>query len=410
MNTSPVSDNTRRDAHLIIHAHWITLARDMAILLGGMIVLPGIFLATFSVLMPAEATFAAPRILPSIIALWVLVVWMVGAIMWTEYYLDLLVITDTHLTAINQIHLFNREVRQWNIEAIQDIAVRTEGVFSSFMDYGTLWIKTVDEDEYDQVGAFTLTHPSALVNIILERSRASGGLESTNARQEELLHSISHEVKGHLARSAATFASIMEGDFGTVPDNLKTVAGSALADTRTGVEMVMNILDTSNFKKGTLTFAKERFDLLPLVRGMVEDMSSDAERKGLALQFNTEVSSCFIKGDEQKIMRHVVRNLIDNAIRYTQNGTIDVTLRKDGERALLSVGDTGVGMDADDLSRLFTEGGKGADSTLINPQSTGYGLFVAKTVVEAHGGEIWAQSDGKGMGSRFFVSIPTILQ
>ena len=143
---------------------------------------------------------------------------------------------------------------------------------------------------------------------------------------------------------------------------------------------------------------------------MVEEMSQDSEKKGLALQFHTEVSACIIEGDEQKFMRHVVRNLIDNAIHYTQSGTIDVRLEKDDERVLLSVSDTGVGMDADDLSQLFTEGGKGKNSTSINPQSTGYGLYVAKTVVEAHDGEIWAQSDGKGMGSRFFVAIPTILQ
>jgi signal transduction histidine kinase len=58
------------------------------------------------------------------------------------------------------------------------------------------------------------------------------------------------------------------------------------------------------------------------------------------------------------------------------------------------------------MKHLFTEGGRGKESTKVNVDSTGYGLFVAKSVVEAHGGKIWAESEGKGKGSRFTVELP----
>ncbi len=74
--------------------------------------------------------------------------------------------------------------------------------------------------------------------------------------------------------------------------------------------------------------------------------------------------------------------------------------------ARIDVVDTGVGITPEDMSRLFTAGGHGKDSIHINVHSTGYGLFIAKSVVEAHGGRIWAESEGTGKGSRFVVELP----
>ena len=70
------------------------------------------------------------------------------------------------------------------------------------------------------------------------------------------------------------------------------------------------------------------------------------------------------------------------------------------------VKDSGVGITPEDMKNLFTEGGHGKDSIKINVHSTGYGLFIAKEVVEAEGGKIWAESEGAGKGSRFVVELP----
>ena len=72
-----------------------------------------------------------------------------------------------------------------------------------------------------------------------------------------------------------------------------------------------------------------------------------------------------------------------------------------------SVEDSGVGISPEDMQKLFTEGGHGAESRKVNVDSTGYGLYIAKSVVEAHRGRIWAESEGVGKGSRFVVELPT---
>ncbi|MDE2218039.1 MAG: HAMP domain-containing histidine kinase [Patescibacteria group bacterium] len=72
---------------------------------------------------------------------------------------------------------------------------------------------------------------------------------------------------------------------------------------------------------------------------------------------------------------------------------------------LFSVKDTGVGLSQEDKEKLFTEGGKGKNSQKVNVDSTGFGLFIAKNIVEAHGGKVWAESEGEGKGSEFWVEL-----
>lgn len=232
-------------------------------------------------------------------------------------------------------------------------------------------------------------------------------LEVINERQEGLLHFISHEIKGYLTKNEAGFAAITEGDYGTVSEPLQTMASSALVDTRRGVETVMDILDASNLKKGTVAYDKKPFNFSAAVQDTVSSLKSMAQEKGISLEYaDSTGASSTINGDENKLRRHVIRNLIDNSIRYTPSGSVRVELGRIGSALRMTVTDTGVGITKEDMARLFTEGGKGADSIKVNVHSTGYGLFIAKSIVEAHGGKIWAESEGAGKGSRFIAELP----
>lgn len=232
-------------------------------------------------------------------------------------------------------------------------------------------------------------------------------LESANAKQENLLHFISHEVKGYLTRSAAAFSGLLEGDYGTLPSDAKQLADKALEETRKGVDTVMDILDAGNFKKGTLKLAHEPFDVRASVEKTVNSFKPAAADKHVSIIATLEGGKDFtVVGDETQIRKHVIGNLIDNAIRYTPRGRIVVTLKRENDRLLFSVQDSGIGITEEDMKHLFTEGGRGAESVKVNVHSTGYGLFIAKSIVTAHGGRIWAESDGRGKGSTFFVELP----
>jgi signal transduction histidine kinase len=233
-------------------------------------------------------------------------------------------------------------------------------------------------------------------------------LEVVNKQQENLLHFISHEIKGYLTKSEAGFASIVEGDYGTISEQLAGMAKAALADVRKGVRTVMEILDASNLKKGTVGYKKSSFDLKAAVIDLVEHLKPAADEKHIGIKIKIDATGNFMmSGDEEKIRQHVLRNLIDNAIKYTPSGNIKIALT-DGSKLRFSVQDSGIGITPEDMKLLFTEGGHGKDSIKVNVHSTGYGLFIAKQIVEAHKGKIWAESEGEGKGATFIIEFPTL--
>ena len=231
-------------------------------------------------------------------------------------------------------------------------------------------------------------------------------LEEANAAQENLLHFISHEVKGYLTKSEAGFAAIVEGDFGAISADLKKMSGMALTEVRKGVSTIMDILDASNMKKGTVSYKKEVFDFGKAVETVVSELQTAAMERALKLEFKPASETLTVSGDKEKILRHVIRNVIDNSIKYTEHGSVTVALSKAGRVAQMLVQDTGVGITPEDMSHLFTEGGHGKDSIKVNVHSTGYGLYIAKQIVGTHGGKIWAESEGAGKGTRFIVQFP----
>jgi len=99
-------------------------------------------------------------------------------------------------------------------------------------------------------------------------------------------------------------------------------------------------------------------------------------------------------------------NLTDNAIKYTKRGSITISLKKAGKNIRFCVSDSGMGMGEEELSNLFKKFSRGEGTSAIHTEGTGLGLYVAKEMVEAHKGKIWAESKGRGRGSKFWFELP----
>lgn len=231
-------------------------------------------------------------------------------------------------------------------------------------------------------------------------------LQATNARQEGLIHFIGHEVKGFLTKAEGAFSVLAEGDMGDLQPQTKEFVERALKETRDGVTSVSDILHASNLKKGTTAYTMEPFDLGIVVTRIAEGARAAANAKGLTLTLEKAEGTYRVKGDEREIGEHVLRNLVDNAVNYTPSGSVVVQLSRDADTVSVSVTDTGIGISAEDKAHLFTEGGHGKDSIKTNVHSTGYGLFIAKTIMDAHRGTITAKSEGLGKGSTFVMTLP----
>ena len=248
-----------------------------------------------------------------------------------------------------------------------------------------------------------------LIKNVRKTEEMATELAESNKRQENLIHLISHEVKNGLGKANDVFAEIVEGTYDTDQKLLKETTATALKDNRKVVAQVEDVLNSENFKTGKVRYEMKSFDLREALQESAEKYKPEAEEKGLVFMVQDTGSEPYrIYGDREQIVGHVLKNLLENAINFTPSGTIAVQLSRTNGIIRLSVTDTGVGITAEDKARLFTEGGHGKESIKINVHSTGYGLFIAKQIVEAHHGKIWAESAGSGKGATFFVELPVI--
>jgi signal transduction histidine kinase len=111
-----------------------------------------------------------------------------------------------------------------------------------------------------------------------------------------------------------------------------------------------------------------------------------------------------INGDKEKL-RQVLINIIDNSMKYTKEGQIEVNLKNDGGKIVLSVKDTGAGITKEAIGKLFAKFSRG-DGAKLNSTGSGLGLYLAKEIVEGHkNGRVWVESEGLGHGSTFFIEL-----
>lgn len=385
--------------------HWAMLVRDSVgtVLLTG---LPFLLWITFSTagILPFLTPMPTPWI-ELLLAFWFLVIWITLAVLWTNYYLDIWVITNRRIINVEQVSLFHRRAAVWNMDRVQNIGTKVESVLQTLLGFGTIEVHTAGRPG-EGARMEGIPHPDHVRAIILDQIERVGKLEETVKKQDELVHFVSHEVKGHLSKNKAAFASIVEGDYGAIPENLAKMADMALTDTEKGVKTVMNVLDKPIDETDLRQISVEEFDLGASIMAEVQSFAEDAKRKGIGLETAFGGDTYLVKGDQLKIEEHVIRNLLDNALHYTPRGRIRIEIAKIGNRIRFSVHDTGVGIASEDMGHIFTKGGKGSYASLINTESTGYGLYIAKMIVEAHGGQIWAESAGRDKGASFYVELP----
>lgn len=229
-------------------------------------------------------------------------------------------------------------------------------------------------------------------------------LEAANKQQIILIHFITHQIKGFVAKSRNIFASLREGDFGKLPDAMVPMVEEGFRSDTKGAQTIQEILNAANIKSGKVEYAMQPFDLKAMIEEILKDLKVLAEAKGLTL--NATLTPITFTGDKGQLV-NAFKNLIDNSIKYTPKGSVDVSLAQAGNKIVFEIKDTGVGIGADDMKNLFTEGGHGKNSQKINVESTGFGLYIVKNIIEAHKGTVRAESEGEGKGSRFIIELPT---
>ncbi len=268
---------------------------------------------------------------------------------------------------------------------------------------------------------------SVLVGILLMRSvikevetreriqKLAVDLEAANKRLTELdkqksefVSFASHQLRAPLTAMKGYGSLLLEGDMGELTPQMRDGVKRIYDSTNTLVNIVNDYLNVSRIELGTMKYAFETVDFKTLVEDVIAELKPNIDKSGLEFTFKAEnVDADYrITADRDKF-KQVIANLIDNSMKYTPKGRVDVTLSYDRPRHkfVFKVSDNGIGIDPAVLPHLFQKFSRAQNANKTNIKGTGLGLFVAKQMVEAHQGTIRAESAGEGKGSSFIVEL-----
>jgi two-component system, sensor histidine kinase and response regulator len=233
-----------------------------------------------------------------------------------------------------------------------------------------------------------------------EADRAKRELEEAQRRREELVSMVAHDI-GTPLTTLSGYAELL-GRPDMAPARRERARSVILSETHRLARLVRDLLDASRLAAGRLRVRRVRCDLAAIAREQVELAGARSERHSIRLE-GPEALAAVCDRDR---LAQVLSNLLANAIAHTAGGQVVVRLWTEDHEARLSVRDEGPGIPADGLEAIFEPHARLApDRPGDGPTGRGLGLSIAKGIVEAHGGRIWAESP-PGRGATFHVSLP----
>jgi len=245
-----------------------------------------------------------------------------------------------------------------------------------------------------------------------ELARLARSLEKANTRLKELdrqktefLSIASHQLRTPLSILKGYIELIQDGAYGKPTKKMMKVLGDMDESNERLVKLIDEFLDITRIEQGRTKFSFEDASLSALIQDVVKELHTRAHDAGLTLTADLSKDVKHVTMDKDRI-RHVVFNYIDNAIKYSERGTIRVVLEYDDTGATVRVIDEGRGFDPVDQANFFQKFYRGENVKGTNVDGTGLGIYVCHKFIEAHGGRVWAESKGIGKGSEFGFWIP----
>lgn len=278
---------------------------------------------------------------------------------------------------------------------IRSVSIRV-GVFALTLIVGMFLIRSVHRE---------VEQREKLQKLSEDLEQANEELKRTEQLKAEFFSFAAHQVKSPMAVIKGYATLIGDGTLTGAPaDKIVEIAKKIGAAASRTLSMVNNLLDMRKIEEGRMVYAYEKLNVVPPIRTIVTDLETIAKDKGLALTFEASQEEIMLNMDIQKFAQ-VIQNLIDNAVKYTDAGWVKVGVSLNDGKVLFTVSDSGRGISKEFAAKMFTQFSR--DPALSkDTKGTGLGLFIAKQIVEAHGGKIWASSEGEGSGSTFSVEIP----
>lgn len=235
---------------------------------------------------------------------------------------------------------------------------------------------------------------------------ANQQLQALDKVKSEFLSIASHQLYTPLTALRGYISMLVEGDFGELSEQQKPIMDILSTSAERLIRLIRDLLDISRIESGRFELNLQPVDMVKMTDELMQSLYPNAVVKGLTLSFQDPPKGLpKVIGDEQRL-RQVMLNFIDNAIKYTTKGWVKVSVSQDKDNVVFSVSDSGKGITAEEIPRLFHKFSRVGGASRFHTEGTGLGLYVAKQVVQEHKGDVLIESPGVGKGSTFSMRLP----
>ena len=237
---------------------------------------------------------------------------------------------------------------------------------------------------------------------------ANEHLRVLDKQKSEFVSIASHQLRTPLTAIIGYSSMLLEGSYGKLSDKAVEVVDKVYQSSRRLAGTIDDFLTISHIEQGKMVYTFTTVEMRGLLSGMIEEFSARAKNEKKELRFTDDGNGNYnVTADDNKI-RQVLSNLIDNAIKYSQEGqSIEVSLVKDfmTNKTRISIHDSGIGMSPETINNLFQKFNRAKDVQKSYADGNGIGLYIAQEMMKSHHGRIWAESEGEGKGATFFVEL-----
>lgn len=231
-------------------------------------------------------------------------------------------------------------------------------------------------------------------------------LERMSKLKSEFISIVSHQLRTPLAAIRGHSSMIKDGDYGEISQDILNANKYIYDSSVRMIKLVNSLLSVSRLERGRIELNIGNVSIEKVIEECVEDVLMSAEEKGLYIKYKKSSKKLpEIIGDFEKI-KNATCNIINNAVLYTVKGGVTIKSYLENNCIKVEIKDTGIGIDKEDLGKIFESFSRGKGGIELYTQGTGLGLYVAKSFIEIHNGSISAFSKGKNKGSIFTIELP----
>jgi signal transduction histidine kinase len=276
---------------------------------------------------------------------------------------------------------------------------------------GTLVVRRRDTGTFaagkiDLLQTFAAQSVLAIQNARLfhEIEDKSQQLEIVSKHKSQFLANMSHELRTPLNAILGYTELILDNIYGDMPDKMRAVLERVQSNGKHLLGLINDVLDLSKIEAGQLTLSLTDYSLRDIVHAVIVAVESLATEKDLALNVEVAPDLPIGRGDERRLTQ-VLLNLVGNAIKFTDRGSVSIKASAADGTFTVAVRDTGPGISADHQVKIFEEFAQADTSSTRKKGGTGLGLSISKRIIELHHGRVWVESV-LGEGATFSFMVP----